>query len=104
MASQRNAATKKEVWETLVGEDAESADFLAILLTVAQSLEHVRRNANVPMEEAIGMTLKTQRKLLNLANRLFPGPHEMEKRIIVFAARLGFDTAPSYPMKSDAIH
>lgn len=103
MASQRHSATKKELREAMV-DDEEAVDFLAILFTVAQSLDHVRNNSDVPMEEAIGMALRTQRQLLNLANRLFPGRHEMEERIIAFAARLRLDEMPFCPTKSNGIH
>ena len=80
--------------DTSAGDDA--AEFITILMMVAKSLEQVQNIVDLPEDDGLIVVLKVQRYLFGMADRLYPKPGEMRRRVIAFADRLGFDVRERY--------
>ena len=83
----------------------ESAEFISVLMFVAKSIERVRRTADLPTEEAMLVALEAQRNVLSLVDEFYPEAGQMERRVIAFADRMGFDVRQRYfSVQSNATH
>ena len=89
--------------DSRTGDD--SGEFIAILMIVAKSLEEARRLPDLPVDDGFTLVLQLQRNLLGMAERLYPEPGEMKRRVIAFADRMGFDIRERYlSAQSNATH
>jgi hypothetical protein len=85
------------------GDD--TAEFIAILMVAAKCLDHSRNCADLPLEDAVLHELQGLGNLLSLAHRFYPERGEMQRRVIAFADKLGFDVAQhSFAACGSAIH
>ena len=83
----------------------ESAEFISVLMFVAKSIEKVRSTAGVPLEEAVLVALEAQGNVLSLVEEFYPEPGQMERQVIAFADRMGFEVRQThFSVQSNATH
>jgi len=89
--------------DTSAGDGA--AEFIAILMMVAMSLERVQKIVDLPEDDGLIVVLQVQRNLFGMADQLYPRPGEMRRRVIAFADRMGFDIKErNFSPQSNATH
>ena len=104
MAS-RNASAGETIIQIDSRTGDDSGELIAILMIVAGSLEESRRLPDLPTDASFRLVLQLQRNLFGMAERLFPEPGEMKRRVMAFADRMGFDIREHYfSAQSNATH
>lgn len=86
-------------------EQKESAQLIAILMKVAESVEQLRIIPGMSLEQFLLAALEAQGDLLRVVLRLYPEEGDMERSVLAFASRLDIDLSlQNFRIYSDAIH